>query len=182
MILLCCATTMLMLHARAHRPPRPALACPAVTVAGIADPRRTRRRDRRRGERGVAHDRARDAALLRDGRGHHHAAWIRDRGEARRLMAMGAALAGGTALGYAGFASYANTVMRCDALTPGMAVGDDRGGRRAVRARLVESRKRWLRFAAAAVAGAAIAAAFAHLFPQCSAGPSRCRTSWCRPG
>src|SRR3546814_7713764 len=44
--------------------------------------------------------------------------WIRDGGQTRRLAAYGASLAGGTALGYLLFASYANRAPVCDALSP----------------------------------------------------------------
>ena len=48
--------------------------------------------------------------------------WVWDAGaeagDARRLSAYAATLGGGSALGYAAFASYADRVARCDALTP----------------------------------------------------------------
>lgn len=44
--------------------------------------------------------------------------WIMDAGQVLRLRAYGIALAGGTALGFALFASQANHALRCDALTP----------------------------------------------------------------
>lgn len=44
--------------------------------------------------------------------------WIDDRGEKRRLAAYAATLAGGTALGFLLFASYANRLPVCDALSP----------------------------------------------------------------
>jgi hypothetical protein len=43
--------------------------------------------------------------------------WVRDGGEARRIAAYGASLAGGCALGYLIFASYANRAPVCDALS-----------------------------------------------------------------
>ena len=44
--------------------------------------------------------------------------WIWDAAEARRLQAYALTLSGGSALGFAAFASNANQAMRCDALTP----------------------------------------------------------------
>ncbi len=44
--------------------------------------------------------------------------WIDDRGEKRRLAAYAVTLAGGTALGFVAFASYANRLAVCDALSP----------------------------------------------------------------
>jgi hypothetical protein len=44
--------------------------------------------------------------------------WVRDKGEAPRLAAYGASLAGGSALGFLLFASYANRAPVCDALSP----------------------------------------------------------------
>jgi hypothetical protein len=44
--------------------------------------------------------------------------WIDDRGEKRRLAAYAVTLAGGTALGFLVFASYANRLAVCDALSP----------------------------------------------------------------
>jgi hypothetical protein len=44
--------------------------------------------------------------------------WIRDRDERRRLATYAATLAGGTALGFLLFASYANRAAVCDALSP----------------------------------------------------------------
>ncbi|MDA4834864.1 hypothetical protein NY536_25845, partial [Enterobacter hormaechei] len=45
-------------------------------------------------------------------------AWVWDRREAARLAPYALSLGGGSAIGYAAFASYANAAMRCDALTP----------------------------------------------------------------
>ena len=44
--------------------------------------------------------------------------WVRDGGQARRLAAYGVSLAGGCALGFLLFASYANRAPVCDALSP----------------------------------------------------------------
>jgi hypothetical protein len=173
-ILLCCATTMLMYMPERIDHHGWQLACLAATVAGIADPKRAR---------GGAIVGAASAASLTIGlemlpycvmaAGITALRWIWDRGEARRLMALGAALAGGCALGYAGFGSYANTVLRCDALTPvWLSVMIEAGGALFALA-WWNPQQRWLRFAVAAVAGAAILGAFAHLFPQCLGRPEQ---------
>jgi hypothetical protein len=44
--------------------------------------------------------------------------WVRDPAEGRRLATYGASLAGGSALGFLVFASYANRAPVCDALSP----------------------------------------------------------------
>lgn len=44
--------------------------------------------------------------------------WVCDNGQARRLAAYGASLAGGSALGFGLFASHANRMPVCDALSP----------------------------------------------------------------
>src|SRR3546814_4416533 len=44
--------------------------------------------------------------------------WIADRNAAPRMTTYALTLSGGSALGFALFASNANRVMRCDALTP----------------------------------------------------------------
>jgi hypothetical protein len=44
--------------------------------------------------------------------------WIRDADEKRRLATYAVTLAGGTALGFLIFASYANRLAVCDALSP----------------------------------------------------------------
>ncbi|MEO5640539.1 MAG: AcrB/AcrD/AcrF family protein, partial [Sphingomicrobium sp.] len=45
-------------------------------------------------------------------------AWVTDRDERRRLAAFAVSIGGGCALGFAGFASYANRLPVCDALSP----------------------------------------------------------------
>jgi hypothetical protein len=70
-------------------------------------------------QRAVAGDRARDAALSRACRRDRRAALgARPRRERRRLATYGASVAGGTALGFLVFASYANRAPVCDALSP----------------------------------------------------------------
>ncbi len=97
--------------------------------------------------------------------------WIWDRDEAPRLSAYALALGGGSALGFALFASHANQAMRCDALTPvWLSVMVAAGALLFLLARFGPA-NRWLRLALAGAAGAAIVAGFVLLFPQCLARP-----------
>ena len=99
--------------------------------------------------------------------------WIWDRAEARRVAAYAASLASGTAIGYGAFASYANMVMRCDALTPVyLTVMLVSGGFLFVLAWLSPS-SRLARLGLAVAAGAVIATGFALLFPQCLGRPEQ---------
>lgn len=93
--------------------------------------------------------------------------WVWDRGEAARIEAYALTLAGGSALGFALFASTANQAMRCDALTPvWLSVMVTAGLLLFALARLpLETRV--LRLVAGGIAGAAIVAGFATLYPQC---------------
>ncbi|HEY0044693.1 MAG TPA: AcrB/AcrD/AcrF family protein [Allosphingosinicella sp.] len=93
--------------------------------------------------------------------------WVRDRGEARRIATYGASLAGGTALGYLLFASYANRAPVCDALSPVWLSAMAAGGAIALLLSLLRTERRPLRLAAAAAGGAALAAGFALAWPQC---------------
>ena len=99
--------------------------------------------------------------------------WIWDRAEQPRLEGYALALSGGTALGYALFASYANTVPRCDALTPVyLTVMIAAGGLLFGLGRIGPS-SRWVRLALAVLAGAVIVAGFVLLFPQCLGRPEQ---------
>ncbi|UVO50798.1 AcrB/AcrD/AcrF family protein [Sphingomonas sp. SUN019] len=99
--------------------------------------------------------------------------WIWDRADAQRLTVYALALAGGSAAGFAVFASNANRVMRCDALTPvWLSVVVGAGALLFVIARL-SPEKRAVRLALAMAAGAAIAIGFALLFPQCLGRPEQ---------
>jgi hypothetical protein len=92
--------------------------------------------------------------------------WIRD-GEPRRLFAYGVTLAGGCAFGYLVFASEANRLPMCDALSPVWLSAMVAAGAVAIVLARV-SPKRWeQRLALAAVGGIAIAAAFALTWPHC---------------
>ncbi|PXA96754.1 hypothetical protein DMC47_16605 [Nostoc sp. 3335mG] len=97
--------------------------------------------------------------------------WVWDRAEARRLIVYGATLAGASAIGFVAFASNANYAMRCDALTPVWLSAVVAGGALLVLIAWVGPRSLPVRLALALIAGGALAAAFATLFPQCLARP-----------
>lgn len=148
------------------------LACLMITVAGLADPKRAR---------GGIVVGASSALSLTIGlellpycaiAGAVTALrWIRDAGEARRLRTYGLTLAGGSAIGFALFASNANQAMRCDALTPVYLSTMVAAGALLFALTFARVQERWIRFALAAVAGVAIVTAFALCFPQCLGRP-----------
>jgi hypothetical protein len=148
------------------------LACLMLTVAGLADPRRAR---------GGAVVGISSAVSLTIGlellpycaiAGAVTALrWIWDEDEARRIQTYGLTLAGGSALGFAAFASNANQAMRCDALTPVYLSTMVAAGALLFALTLARPQQRWARLVLAAAAGAAIATAFALFFPQCLGRP-----------
>ncbi|HEY0627224.1 MAG TPA: AcrB/AcrD/AcrF family protein [Allosphingosinicella sp.] len=93
--------------------------------------------------------------------------WVRDRNEATRLAAYGASLAGGTALGYLLFASYANRAPVCDALSPVWLSVMVAAGAIGVLLALLPLSSRWGRFGVAAVAALLLAGAYAYFWPHC---------------
>lgn len=99
--------------------------------------------------------------------------WIWDRDEARRVAGYAAALASGTALGYGGFASYANTVARCDALTPVYLTVMLVAGALLFAIAWLNPASRAARFGLAVAAGGAVVAVFAGAFPQCLGRPEQ---------
>ena len=99
--------------------------------------------------------------------------WVWDRGEARRLATYALALGGGSALGFVAFASDANRVARCDALTPVWLSVMIAAGALLLVLALASPPNRWVRLALAGVAGAAIAIGFALVFPQCLGRPEQ---------
>ncbi len=99
--------------------------------------------------------------------------WVWDAGEAVRLRAYALALGGGSALGFAVFASYANRVARCDALTPVWLSVTVAAGALLFVLAMVSPPRREVRLAAAAGAGALLAAGFALAFPQCLGRPEQ---------
>ena len=95
--------------------------------------------------------------------------WIRDPAEGRRLVTYGASLAGGCALGYLLFASYANRQPVCDALSPVWLSAMTGAGAAAVILPLLPLRSWPSRLAAGAVLGGIVAAGFALAWPDCLA-------------
>lgn len=150
------------------------LACLAVTVAGLGDPRQVRG--------GLAVGLASAVSLSIGLELLPYAAmagaiialrWIWDAGEARRLATYALGLGGGGALGFLVFASEANRALRCDALTPvWLSVVAAAGALLALLA-LASPRSPGVRLALAAAAGAAIVAGFALAFPQCLGRPEQ---------
>ena len=100
--------------------------------------------------------------------------WVWDGAVERgRLAGYALSLGGGCAAGFAAFASDANRVMRCDALTPvWLSVFVAAGALLFVLAWLSPA-NRVARLALAAVAGGAIIAGFVVLFPQCLGRPEQ---------
>ncbi|WP_245968575.1 AcrB/AcrD/AcrF family protein [Hephaestia caeni] len=99
--------------------------------------------------------------------------WIWDRAEAPRLAAYAVALGGGSAAGFAAFASNANQVLRCDALTPVWLSVMVAAGALLLVLALANPGARWVRLGLAIVAGGAIAIGFALVFPQCLGRPEQ---------
>jgi hypothetical protein len=109
--------------------------------------------------------------------------WVWDRSDVQRLRAYAASLGGGAAFGFAAFASYANRVMRCDALTPVWLTAVILAAALLLAISMVPSGRpagdlakpgpaalgdgRGLRLALLLAAGAIVAAVFALSFPQC---------------
>jgi hypothetical protein len=93
--------------------------------------------------------------------------WVRDPAEGRRLATYGASLAGGAALGFLIFASYANRAPVCDALSPVWLSVVVAGGAVCVLLAMAGSRSWPLRLGLAALAGAALAAFYALAWPHC---------------
>ncbi len=96
--------------------------------------------------------------------------WVWDAEERPRVEAYAVSLAGGSATGFAIFASYANRAPVCDALSPVWLSATLAGGA----ALLVLSRLRLTRIGrllAAIAAAAILAAAFAYVWPHCLGQP-----------
>jgi hypothetical protein len=99
--------------------------------------------------------------------------WVADRDEATRLQAYALTLGGGSAAGFALFASNANWAPRCDALTPvWLSVTVAAGGLLFALARLSPATAR-TRLILALLVGGGIAIGFASLFPQCLTRPEQ---------
>ena len=99
--------------------------------------------------------------------------WVWDRAEAQRLRVYALTLGGGAALGFVAFASDANRVLRCDALTPVWLSAVVAAGALLFVLSLLPVERRGVRLALALAAGAAVAAFFALAFPQCLGRPEQ---------
>lgn len=97
--------------------------------------------------------------------------WVWDAADAPRLLAYGASLAGGTAIVFLLFASYANRAPVCDALSPvWLSAILAAGG--ATAALALASPRSWIhRLLTAVAAGLLLAAAFALVWPDCLSRP-----------
>lgn len=93
--------------------------------------------------------------------------WICDRDEAKRLLTYGISLAGGCAIGFGLFASYANRMPVCDALTPVWLSAMLAAGAAAVLLAMASPRHWAARVGLGAIAGALIAIAFVLVWPDC---------------
>ncbi|WP_010214579.1 hypothetical protein [Sphingomonas sp. PAMC 26621] len=99
--------------------------------------------------------------------------WVWDRTEAQRLSVYALSLGGGCAIGYALFASYANSVLRCDALTPVWLSVMVVGGALLFAMAWANPANRWVRLALALAAGGVVVVGFALVFPQCLGRPEQ---------
>ncbi|MDP1027984.1 AcrB/AcrD/AcrF family protein [Sphingomonas sp. KR1UV-12] len=150
------------------------LACLAVTVAGLCDPR---------GPRGGALVGLASVVSLAIGLemlpyiamagAITTLRWVWDAGEERRLDAYAVTLGLGGAAMFAAFASSANWTMRCDAFTPVWLAVVAASGLALYILAFLSPRALIVRLALAAAAGAAIVVGFAAFFPQCLGRPEQ---------
>ncbi len=173
-LLLCCTATMLMYMPERIDHHGWQLAMLSLAVAGLSDPR---------GARGGAIVGAASAVSLTIGLEMlPYAAlagsiltlrWIWDRSEAPRLAIYALCLGAGSGLGYALFASYADAVLRCDALTPVWLSVMVMAGALLFALAWANPANRWVRLGLAVAAGAIIVIGFALVFPQCLGRPEQ---------
>ncbi len=173
-LLLCCSATMLMYMPERIDHHGWQLAMLSLAVAGLSDPR---------GPRGGAIVGAASAVSLTIGLEMlPYAAlagsiltlrWIWDRSEAPRLAIYALCLGAGSGLGYALFASYADAVLRCDALTPVWLSVMVMAGALLFALAWANPANRWVRLGLAVAAGAIIVIGFALVFPQCLGRPEQ---------
>jgi hypothetical protein len=93
--------------------------------------------------------------------------WVADPAERRRLATYAGTLAGGTAIGFVLFASYANRLAVCDALSPVWLSDAMLGGALMVGLAMLPVADWKRRLALAVLAGAVIAAFHALMWPHC---------------
>ena len=175
LVLMLCSTAMLLMFMPARIDHHGwQLACLAATLAGLADPKRVR------GGAIVGLASATSVTIGLELLPYAVMAgaivtlrWVLDRGDARRLAVYGLTLAGGVAAGFAGFASIANQAARCDALTPVYLSTLVAAGALLFVVAALNPARPTMRLGLAALAGAAVAAGFVLLFPQCLGRPEQ---------
>ncbi|UUR07534.1 AcrB/AcrD/AcrF family protein [Sphingomonas glaciei] len=144
------------------------LAMLSLVIAGLADP------DRRRGGLTVGIASAVSLAIglemliyLALAAAAQVLMWVSDEAERDRMLAYAVSIAGGTAIGFLLFASYANRAAVCDALSP-VWLSDTLLGGALLTLIVWKSPDRWTtRLALAAGAGVAVAAFHALAWPHC---------------
>ncbi|MEM8695605.1 MAG: AcrB/AcrD/AcrF family protein [Pseudomonadota bacterium] len=97
--------------------------------------------------------------------------WVRDRAENSRIATYGATLGGGAALGFALFASNANRMPVCDALSPVWLSAVAAAGALLLLLAVLPLRSWIARIGAGALAGGTLAIGFALVWPDCLARP-----------
>ncbi len=93
--------------------------------------------------------------------------WVDDRDERRRLAAFAVSIGGGCALGFAGFASYANRLPVCDALSPVWLSDALVGGALLLGLAMLKVERWTVRLALALAVGAIVAGFHALMWPHC---------------
>ena len=150
------------------------LACLAVTVAGLCDPKQARG--------GLLVGGASALSLTIGLELLPYAAmagaiialrWVWDRAEAARLRVYAWTLGGGAATGFTLFASAANRGLRCDALTPVWLSAVVVAAALLLLLARADPASRAVRLGLAVAAGAAVAVGFGLLFPQCLTRPEQ---------
>ena len=99
--------------------------------------------------------------------------WVWEREEATRLRSYGAALGLGCVIGYLGFASYDNSIARCDVLSPIWTTTMLVAGGLAVALSFASAGRPLIRLSLAAIGGIALAVGFALAWPQCLGRPEQ---------
>ena len=97
--------------------------------------------------------------------------WVRDRAENIRIAAYGASLGGGAAIGFALFASQANRMAVCDALSPVWLSAVAAAGALLVLLAVLPLQNWRVRLAVGALAGGTLAVGFALAWPHCLGRP-----------
>lgn len=97
--------------------------------------------------------------------------WVRDRADSARIAAYGASLGGGAALGFVLFASNANRLPVCDALSPVWLSAVAGAGAFLVLLAVLPLHDWRARLGAGALAGGLLAIAFAVIWPECLSRP-----------